>query len=133
MKKIGFLVACALAFPAVAEGAGLVIRCSTAGDALGAVDVYALNSKTIVIRESDMAGGRTVYAVSALPGSGLIVALERGQALTLVGMTKKSIAFGGGISNAALLRLGAKPTQAGVRRSGYYARGGNVYMITCGN
>ena len=133
MKKLLLALSLVLlALPAAAE-AGTILRCGTTGDALGGLEVYTVNSQSIAIRETTMAGTKKVYTVAAPAGTGYILALERGLALTVYGASSKTNYFGGGASEAVLLTLTAKPAAASAHRTGYYARGGFVFVLSCTN
>ena len=107
--------------------AGAHLTCTTLGDALGGLDVTAAGSK-VTVKESTMAGTTTTATAPARGEQ--VFALAGGKGATFILPSKKSAEFGGGVSEATLLVIGAR-AEKGNKREGWMARSGMVYVLSC--
>jgi hypothetical protein len=140
MKKIAFVSLVSMMFAASASAqrpkvvraqprVAKAINCTTPGDALGGLQLYRSVGNVIVIKESTMAGTTTYEKAASTPEQ--ISALYAGHAVNILAYNEKTATmFGGAISPATLVTLGAKGAQG---RAGYMARKGVVYVLTCSN
>lgn len=97
-----------------------ILQCSTAGDALGAVDVILKNGKPFIV-VSDLSDnpGELYSVVSGFKD------LQKGTSTTIIGQKKGGGSFGGALSDAVLLRV-----LAGQRKA-YFAENGIVFTLHC--
>lgn len=99
----------------------VVLVCSTPGGALDAVELIQVENKSL-IRVSYMSEEQEEFVIE----SSLRNILAK-QADTLVGLSSKSVEYGGSISDAVLLRV-----LPGQKRA-VLASGGTVYKLICRN
>lgn len=97
-----------------------ILQCSSAGDAIGAVDVVLRDGKP-TIEVSDLSDNPPeLYPV--LSG---FKDLKKGTSTTIVAQKEGGLSFGGGLSDAVLLRVLAG------QKSAYFAQNGNVFTLRC--
>lgn len=105
--------------------AGAHFSCTTIGDALGGLDVTAAGD-SVTVKESAMSGETSTSKADA---GGQVMALAQGKGATFIFKSKKSNEFGGAVSDASLLVIGAKGEDG--KRQGWMARGGTVFVLVC--
>ena len=123
--------AAAVAGPtAPAAGAKPLLSCTTPGDALGGLQ-FTLVAGALTLVESGMDGktSKTKLEQTPLDTNSAAAAIPAGKAFSAFFRIKKGTEFGGAISDAGIITIGAK-TAAG-KRAGYMARNGTIYILTC--
>lgn len=105
--------------------AGAHFNCTTIGDALGGLDVTAAGA-SVTVKESAMSGETSTSKADA---GGQVLGLAQGKAATFIFKSKKSNEFGGAVSDATLLVIGAKGEDG--KRDGWMARNGTVFVLVC--
>ena len=122
--------AAAHAAPVRVDPKTVVTSCTTAGDALGGLQITVVG-KVIALIESGMDGStsRTKLEQSGADPTAAITALQTGKPVNLWYRGPKANEFGGAVMNAGLLAVGGK--QANGSRSGFLSRRDTVYMLIC--
>lgn len=97
----------------------VVLECTTPGDALDAVQLIEKGNKSI-LRILTLAETKHDYVLNRN-----LKNIKKGAADTLIGTSKKSIEFGGAVSDAVMIRV--FPGQ----REARMAANGTVYFLNC--
>jgi hypothetical protein len=134
MKTLAFAAvllcaAAAGAAPTAAAAPKPLLSCTTPGDALGGLQ-FTLVSGALTLVETGMDGktSRTKLEQTPLDTNGAAAAIPAGKAFSAFFRIKRGTEFGGAISDAGIITIGAKTNG---KRAGYMARTGTIYILTC--
>lgn len=119
MKTLHLSLALLLTAVPLLANAGVVLTCSTAGDALDYVEfVQASNGSFIKIHGLD-------ESVDTYKIRSSLNSIARGDSDTLIGQKSSSLQFGGSITDSVLVRI------TDGQKTAFLARGGVVYTLNC--
>jgi hypothetical protein len=105
--------------------------CGT-GDVIAGVDLYynwTVSALKIVVRSQSGDNEDNAEYIAPVQGD-MVETIEANQQVTLVGKSKESFEFGGGISNAILFNLRLNPSES-YDRSSVLAEKGTVISLFC--